>query len=60
MKTMKRYDKTIQEVSNIIQYDSMGYPLRLVINNKGKQEWIDTVEKEDDKVLNWHYNKEED
>lgn len=50
--------ENIKEVSNIIQYDSMGYPLRLVINSKGKQEWVDTEEKENDKVLIWSTKEE--
>lgn len=46
----------IKERSNIIQYDDMGYPLRLVINKYGKQVWIDTVEREGDLVLSWESN----
>ena len=42
--------------SNVIQYDDMGYPLRLIINNKGKQEWLDTYECEGDVVLIWNNN----
>lgn len=38
---------------NVIQYDDMGYPLRLVIDNKGKQLWIDTEQRENDVVLTW-------
>lgn len=40
--------------SNVIQYDDMGYPLRLVINYKDEQEWLDTYEKEGDVVLKWN------
>lgn len=43
----------IVEYSNVIQFDEMGYPLRLVIDNYGEQLWIDTTEKEDDVVLVW-------
>ena len=46
----------IKEISNVIQYDDMGYPLRLCINNKGKQVWIDTYEREGDVVLRWSDN----
>ena len=42
--------------SNVIQYDDMGYPLRLVINNEGRQEWLDTYEREGDVVLRWNDN----
>lgn len=43
----------IVERSNIIQYDDMGYPLRLCIMSDGKQEWIDTCEREGDIALRW-------
>jgi len=45
--------KEIKTRSNVIQYDDLGYPLRLVINEKGKQEWLDTTQKEGDVVLEW-------
>lgn len=44
---------SIVKYSNVIQYDDMGYPLRLVIDNKGKQLWIDTEQRENDVVLKW-------
>lgn len=47
----------IKERSNVIQYDSMGYPLRLIINCEGEQVWIDTYEQEGDVVLQWEDNK---
>ena len=43
----------IAERSNVIQYDVMGYPLRLCIMSDGKQEWIDTNERDGDIVLRW-------
>lgn len=46
----------ILERSNVIQYDDMGYPLRLCIvkdGNKTDQMWLDTTEKENDVVLKW-------
>ena len=50
----------IIECSNVIQYDVMGYPLRLYIvenrkmfRKKTDQVWIDTVEREGDVVLRW-------
>ena len=43
----------IVEYSNVIQFDGMGYPLRLVIDSKGKQLWIDTIERDGDVVLEW-------
>lgn len=39
--------------SNVIQFDEMGYPLRLIINRDDDQVWIDTNEREGDIVLNW-------
>lgn len=43
----------VKERSNVIQFDDMGYPLRLIINNEGNQVWIDTYEEEDDIILEW-------
>jgi hypothetical protein len=57
MKLFKRKkDKDFQKVterSNVIQYDVMGYPLRLVILNNKEQAWLDTIEQEGDVVLRW-------
>jgi len=39
------------ERSNVIQFDEMGYPLRLCIMSDGKQRWIYTDEREGDVVL---------
>ena len=46
--------------SNVIQYDIMGYPLRLCIVSTDKsfgaktdQIWIDTMEQAGDVVLQW-------
>lgn len=44
--------------SNIIQYDDMGYPLRLCIHlcekcGKIEQVWIDTTEQDGDSILRW-------
>ncbi|ETU62902.1 hypothetical protein [Enterococcus faecalis] len=41
------------ERSNVIQFDEMGYPLRLCIMSDGKQCWIDTYEAKGDVVLKW-------
>lgn len=46
----------IAEFSNVIQYDEMGYPSRLVILSDGEQQWLmvgEGSEKEDDVVLKW-------
>lgn len=43
----------IVERSNVIQFDDMGYPLRLCIMSDGKQEWLDTNEREGDVTLKW-------
>lgn len=47
--------------SNVIQYDVMGYPLRLCIvstdrsfGRKTDQIWIDTIEQAGDVVLQWN------
>lgn len=39
------------KTSNVVQYDSMGYPLRLCINAKGEQVWLDTIVREGDVEL---------
>ena len=36
----------IVERSNVIQYDDMGYPLRLCIYSDNEQRWVDTYERE--------------
>lgn len=51
LKHKKKYK--IVEYSNVIQFDGMGYPLRLVIDSKGKQLWIDTTERDGDVILEW-------
>lgn len=43
----------VVERSNVIQFDEMGYPLRLCIMSDGKQRWIDTYEREGDVALKW-------
>lgn len=43
----------ITERSNVIQYDDMGYPLRLCIMSDSRQVWIDTDEEDGDVVLKW-------
>lgn len=57
MKWFKKYRSknkfVITEQSNVIQYDDMGYPLRLCIGSDGKQHWRDTNEREGDVVLKW-------
>ena len=52
-KKKKSKKVTIVERSNIIQYDNMGYPLRLCIMSDGTQAWIDTNERDGDNVLRW-------
>lgn len=49
----KDEDIVVSERSNVIQYDMMGYPLRLVIMSDGTQQWLDTLEKENDVILEW-------
>ena len=51
---MKTPNTKILNRSNVIQYDEMGYPLRLCIidyKNRTDQIWIDTTEQEGDVVL---------
>lgn len=50
---VKGTNPTIVESSNVIQFDVMGYPLRLCIFSDGKQKWIDTYEREGDVILKW-------
>jgi len=52
----RKHPKLITHISNIIQFDSLGYPSRLCIvqqNNKNEQMWIDTDQKDEDVVLKW-------
>jgi len=57
MKLFKRKNgKDFQKIthrSNVIQYDVMGYPLRLVILNNKEQAWLDTISQDGDVVLCW-------
>lgn len=54
MKLFKRSEPIkIMESSNVIQFDDMGYPLRLVIDNEDNQLWLDTNEREGDVELKW-------
>ena len=50
----KRY---IKYLSNVIQRDSMGYPLRLCMLSDNTHKWIDTYDEyvgENDVELMWH------
>lgn len=49
----KRKRSYVFERSNVIQYDCMGHPLRLVIDNHGEQLWLDTEKQDGDVVLEW-------
>ena len=49
----------IKQRSNVIQFDDMGYPLRLFICEckhcmKSEQMWIDSTECKKDVVLQWY------
>ena len=53
-KKKKRY---IKYLSNVIQRDSMGYPLRLCMLSDNTHKWIDTYDEyvgENDVELTWH------
>lgn len=41
--------------SNIVQYDDMGYPLRLCIMDDGEQIWLDSYDEETDLVCEWKF-----
>lgn len=45
--------------SNIVQYDDMGYPLRLCIMDDGEQIWLDSYDEETDLVCKWKLVGEE-
>ena len=55
MGVLEKEEESIKVVerSNVIQYDDMGYPLKLCIMSDGKQAWRDTYEREGDIVLRW-------
>lgn len=55
---MKTSHEEIIYRSNVIQFDEMGYPLRLcIVRTKKKpytdQVWLDTMQKPNDVVLKW-------
>ena len=53
------FTPVVKEKTNIIQYDEMGYPLRLIITDTGEQMWLDIPIEEispNDKVLKWTSN----
>lgn len=56
-KKRKRQARQILERSNVIQFDEMGYPLRLVMVDIGNglvdHVWMDTTEQQGDVVLEW-------
>ncbi|MBL1228744.1 hypothetical protein IW492_05795 [Enterococcus sp. BWB1-3] len=52
-KTRKKRVRQVTHYSNVIQYDEMGYPLRLVIMSDGNQVWLDSYERTGDVVLKW-------
>lgn len=52
----RRKDKNLRKIthhSNVIQYDDMGYPLRLVIVNNKEHVWLDTINQAGDVELKW-------
>lgn len=55
---IKGHDWKLKERSNVIQFDEMGYPLRLFICEcskcgKSEQMWFDSTECKKDVVLEW-------
>ena len=54
MKLFKRKKNwNVTKVSNIVQYDCMGYPRALCICSDGKQRWIDTYDANGDIEIKW-------
>lgn len=57
MNIFHKHQFLIAERSNAIQYDNMGYPLRLCLVKckcgMSKQLWIDTTEELNDVVIKW-------
>jgi hypothetical protein len=47
----KKPEPTVSNRTNIIQYDEMGYPLRLIWMSDGTKRWLDTDEEAGDTVL---------
>lgn len=47
----KKPEPYVYERTNIIQYDEMGYPLRLFRMSDGSKRWLDTIEESGDIVL---------
>lgn len=57
------HDWKIKERSNVIQFDNMGYPLRLFIVEcskckQSRQEWIDSGKSSKDVVCEWKKDDE--
>ena len=48
----KKVERHIVERTNTIQYDCMGYPLRLVKMSDGRYQWLDSYEEDGDIALN--------
>ena len=63
MKIFHKHQFIIAEKSNAIQYDNMGYPLRLCLVKckcgMSKQLWIDTSKEFNDVVVNWQRRESE-
>ena len=55
----KNIPRKIVARSNIVQYDDMGYPLRLCIMDDGEQIWLDSYNEETDLVCEWKLVGEE-
>lgn len=48
-----REPRKVISKSNIVQYDDMGYPLRLCLMSDGEQIWLDSHDEETDLVCKW-------
>jgi len=55
----KNIPRKIVARSNIVQYDDMGYPLRLCVMSDGEQIWLDSYDEETDLVCKWKLVGEE-
>ncbi len=51
----KNNPRKIVARSNMVQYDDMGYPLRLCIMDDGEQIWLDSYDEETDLVCEWKF-----
>lgn len=54
----KKEPRKVLARSNIVQYDDMGYPLRLCLMDDGEQIWLDSYSEETDLVCKWELRED--